>query len=391
MFSNRRLVVAVVAASVVAACQSAATAGDYIQRKDGSFIPPFKGGTPQTAADFEESKVQVLDADMTNVLYSMVIGDKPQTQKQPSADVTEIILEPKDYPQPTWKEATTAMQSGEWANAAAKFRAIGDDKKVSTVARQQALLRAARATAGPGDAKSIAAADAAYDYLLKEFPASFYTRALWKDRWIMFLDGNDETKAAAAIEQLLKLAGVTDQDKLEARFASTTIRLRKAVGAKDTAGIQKALEEYRALAGETNGKKELLSTNALAKIGMGNCMLELGNATEAMGIFDEMTQREGLENAVNAAAFNGLGECYFRQASPKGFNEALRCFLRTQTIYADGASSDAVAKAMYYTGECFYRLGNNARANQELQTCVNKFGNSTWGGLARKLRQNLPK
>ncbi len=388
--------VAAVAVALLA-CSASAVAGDYIQRKDGSFSPAFKGSTarPEAATDFDGSDWQVLDADIGSILYAITVGGKKQTQKMAAAEVTEIYLEPKDYPA-LWREADAAFKAGDWANAAAKFRAIGDEKgeKSHPVVRQQALLRAARAAGGPGDRKAVAAADAAYDYLLKSFPQTFYTRSVWKDRWIMFIDANLEDKAKEAIDQLLKLPGVTDSDRLEARFASTTINLRKAVAAKDASGIQKCLDEFKALSGETSGKKDLASVNALARIGMGNCMLELGNAGEAKGIFDEMTQREGFDNAVNAAAFNGLGECWFRQNDPKdnkGLLEARRCFLRTQMLYADGASSDVVAKAIYYTGECFYRLGDAVRARAELSSCIARFPSSPWAEKANKLRINIPK
>ena len=378
-------------ASAVLLLGCAALAGDYIQRKDGSFSPVFKGGDrPQSPADFDASDWQIIDADMTNVTYTIPVGGKAQVQKMPSAEVMELWPELKDYPQPHWKESSTLLQSGEWAKAAEKYRAIGDEKKVHPVVRQQALLRAARA-AGAGGDKGLPQADAAYDYLLKTFPTSFYTRHVWKDRWILFIDAGKEDKAQEAIDQLLKLAGVTEGDKLEARFASTTIKMRKAVAAKDTGAIQKFHDEYKALAGETSGKADLASVHALARIGMGTCLIELGNPKEAKGIFDEMCQREGFENSVNAAAFNGLGECWYKQNDTKGFTEALRCVLRTQLLYADGASSDAVAKAIYYTGDCFARLGDHARAKVELSSCMSRFPNSPWATAANRLRQNLPK
>jgi len=383
---------AVFAAAALLACSAAAVAGDFIQRKDGSWSPAFKGGTPEAAADFDASDWQVLDADIDSVLYSIPVGGKMQPQKMASTEVMSILLEPKDYPA-MWKEAMNAFQAGDWNGAAAKFHAIGDDKtgKVNPIVRQQALLRAARASGAPGDKKALLAADAGYEYLLKLYPKSFFTRNVWKDRWVLFNDAGMEDKARDAIDQLLKLAGVTDFDKLEARFALTTINLRKAAAAKDTAAIQKCLEEYKALAGETTGKKDLASINALARIGLGNCMLELGNATDARGIFDEMTQREGLTNDVNAAAFNGLGECWYRQNDAKGWTEALRCFLRTHTLYADGASPDAVAKALCFSGDCFARLGDAARAKQELLSCIGRFPNSPWANLAKKILGNLPK
>jgi hypothetical protein len=381
---------AVFVVAAVLAGSASAFAGDYIQRKDGSFSPAFKGTRPETQADFDLSDWQVLDADLTSILYTIPVGGKAQTQKMAASEVMDIHLEPRDFPQ-LWREAAAALQTGDWNNAGAKFRTIGDDKtgKINPIVRQQALLRAARAAAGPGDKKAVAAADLAYEHLLKTFPNTFYTRAVWKDRWVMFIDASMEDKAKEAIDQLLKLAGVTDADKLEARFASTTINLRKATAAKDTAGVQKAHDEYKALAADTAGKKELSSVNALASMGMGTCLLELGNAGQAKGIFAEMCQREEFDSSVMAAAFNGLGECWYRENNPKGYTEALRCFLRTQLLYADGAPADTVAKAICYTGECFSRLGDSTRARQELSSCMQRFPNSPWADRASKLRAGL--
>jgi tetratricopeptide (TPR) repeat protein len=384
-----RLTSTFVAAAAVAACSSAALAGDILQRKDGSFSSPVAGDQP-TATEFDASKWQVLDADNEVVKYQFLIGDKPQYQTQKSVEVLEIWLEPKDYPG-SWKEAMNAMASGAYGDAAEAFRAIGAEARVHPVIRQKALLFVGRAFAAwgkPGEA------EAAYEALFKAFPKTFYTIAVWKDRSQMWMDANDEAKARAAADTLLKLPGVSDADKLESGFLLVTIDFRKATTAGDKAGIQSCLDKFKALAQQTKGSKEQAGVNALAKIGVGNCLLELGNAGEAKAIFEEITQAKGNEKAVDAAAFNGLGECFFRMNTKEGFVEARRCFLRTSLLYTEGTSADQIARALYFAGECFVRVGDDnwaSRARQELGDCIRRFPSSPWTQKAKNLYTTVPK
>ena len=378
-----------VVAAAVAACASAALAGDIVQKKDGTFVPPV-AGDPPSQADFDGSKNQVLDADVDNVKYQFLLGDKPTYQNFKAADILEIWLEPRDYPG-GWKEAVNAMASGAYGSAASAFKEIGAEARIHPVIRQKAFLNLGRANAAWGKFPD---ADAAYEALFKAFPKSFYTIAAWKDRSQMWMDAGDEAKARAAADTLLKLPGISEADKLESAFLLVTIDFRKAVAAGDKAGIQTCLDKFRALAGQTKGSKEQSGVHALAKVGIGNCLLELGNAGEAKGIFEEISQARGNEKAVDAAAFNGLGECFFRQGTKEGFVEARRCFLRTSMCFAEGASPDQVAKALYFAGECFVRIGDEnwaSRARQELGDCARRFPSSPWAQKAKNLYSTVPK
>jgi hypothetical protein len=391
--ANRVAVDAAVAVALLVACSQAALAGDFLQRKDGTFTPAIKGDIPEPA-DYEASTWQVRDANIDEIPYTMLVNGKAVAQTFKSADVMEIWPEPKKFPQPVWKDANSMDQIGDHVHASEKFRSIGMSKQVHPVVRQKAFLCAGRSLAAIGDAKSVAAADAVYEELLKEFPTSFYSRALGRERWQMWMDAGNEEKAKAAIDWLLKLPGVTDSDKLEARFALNTIALRKCVVAKDTAGIQKCLDEYKAIASETTGKKDLAIVNALARIGQGNCLLELSKATDARVIFEDISEH-GTGNPVLAAAFNGLGECWFRQNDVKGYIEARRCFLRTVLLYSDGTPGDMVARALYYAGECFFRIQDNGdtwkdRARENLKSCYSRFPSSPWADRAKKLYLSIP-
>jgi outer membrane protein assembly factor BamD (BamD/ComL family) len=375
--------------AVLLACAAAARAGDILQRKDGSFLPPLKSGgeTPQPA-DFDASPYQVVDADIDDIKCQMAMGkDKTVLQNQKATDFVEIHLEPKDIP-PTWREAVDAMASGDYKGAIARFRAIAEEKRNNAVIRQKALLYAARAVAATG---STGEADAAYETLFKNFPKSFYTLAAWKDRSQMWMDAGDMAKAKAAAEQILKVPGASEGDRLEAQFLLTTVNFRIAASAnpRDTAGIQKALNEYKAIDQQTARNKEQATVNALSRVGQANCLLELGQAGEAKGLFQEISDR-ATDKAVCAAAFNGLGECWYRE---NNFAEARRCFLRTVTLYAEGTAADQIAKALYYAGDCFNRLQDledwRDGARRELAECVRRFPTSPWADKAKRVLQGL--
>jgi tetratricopeptide (TPR) repeat protein len=332
----------VVAVALLCAAASA-SAGDFVQNRDGTFNPPIRGAQP-TAEDFESSNWQILDATAEEISYTLAMAAGRQVaQKLKAAGVSDIILEPKDYPA-AWKEANDALTSGNARRAAELFAAIGAEKRVHPVVRQKALLRCAQAIRTTGD---LAAADAAYDRLLAAFPTTFFVRHVWGDRWEMWMDAGNEDKAKAAIAEYLKLPGITDGGRLEARYATITIDLKKAIAAKDKGGIQKCLDQFKALAGETAGKPDLANVNLMARLGQARCLLETDMVADARGLYLDAAER-AKENAAAAAAFNGLGECHFRENTPKGFEEARRCFLRTTTMYADGASPDEVARSLYF-------------------------------------------
>ena len=376
----------VACAVVVTTCGSVALGGDILQRPDGTFTPAVKGSSP-TQADFDASNYQVANADTEKVSYAMKVGEKPVAQTEPSTRVAEIWLEPRDFP-PEWKQCMQAFESGDYKNAYGGFSAIGAAEKVNPVVRQKALLFAARAAREGGKADE---AEKAYEALLKAFPNSFYSAAALKEQSQMYMDAGVEDKARKFAEALLKLAGVSDADKLQARFLQVTVDFRNAAAKKDQAGIQKALNDYKALATETAGKKDFTAVNQLARIGQGNCLLELGNAGEAKGIFQEISDK-ALEKPVCASAFNGLGDCFYREGN---FVEARRCFLRTATIYTEGTPGDQVARALYHAGQCFVKLQDSPdwkdRARQELSECLRRFPKSSWAALADRAYRSLPK
>jgi len=382
MHANRSFV----AAAAVLAAGSAAIAGDILQKKDGSFSPAIKG-TEAVQADYDASNTQVVDANVNEVKILITVGGKQMAQTQPSSGVIEIHMEPRDFPG-HWKPAVEAYKAGDYRTAAATFKDIGTDDKVNAVVRQKALLFAARSVREGG---TPAQAEAAYAELLKAFPQSFYTSKAYKDQSQMWMDAGDGAKARSYAEALLKLPGVSESDQLEARFLQNTVNLREAATKKDAAGIQKALEAYKALAQETAGKKDSAGVNQLARIGMGNCLLEQGNPAEAKGIFSEISERAN-EDAVTAAAFNGLGDCWFREGN---FAESRRCFLRTATIYAEGTPGDQVARALYHSGVCFSKLQDSEdwkdRARRELNECIRRFPKSSWAELAKRALQSIGK
>jgi TolA-binding protein len=380
MHSLRSLVVA---STLFAACP-AALAGDIVQKRDGSYNPAIKGTTP-AQADFDASTIQVVDAAIGEVKISITVGGKQVLQVQ--KDVAEIWLEPRDYPG-NWKTAMEAFNSGDYKSAAATFKDIGAEAKTNAVVRQKALLFAARAVREGG---TPAQAEASYGELLKAFPQTFYTAAACKDQSLMWMGAGNGDKALSFAETLLKLPGVSDSDRLEARFLKVTVKFREAVAKKDAAGVQKSLDEYRAIAQETAGKKDFVGVNQLARVGQGDCLLEQGNHGEAKGIFQEISER-ATEVAVCAAAFNGLGDCFFREGN---FVEARRCFLRTASIYAEGTPGEQVARALFHAGQCFAKLQDSEdwkdRARREFSDCERRFPKSSWAEPAKRARQSLGK
>ena len=384
---NRNRSAGVAAALLLLGGASSALAGDYVQKKDGSFQPPLKSQTP-SAQDYEASSWNILDANLNQVSYQLTLNNRPINQKMNAAEVSDIWLAPERYP-PRWKDASDALAGGDYGKAYDLFKSIGDDKQVHAVVRQKALLSSARALVAADGGDRV---NQAYDYLLKSFPETFYARSAWKDRASYWMDKGDETQALDALKKLLQLPGVSDSDKLEARLLQNTVAAKKAAASKDAAALQKCLDEYKAIGSDTNGKPDLVDVNRMARLGMGSTLLEIGNAKEAKGLFQEISE-SAQENGILAAAFNGLGECWYRQGNPEGFAEARLCFLRTVTMYSEGSSPDHVAKALYYAGDCFYRLQDSddwaANAKRELDDCQRRFPKSAWATKARTLKLNI--
>lgn len=387
MLPNRLTAAVAAAALALLAPAAAALAGDLIQKKDGTFTPSIRSETPG-AQDFESSNWTVADADMDELVYQIPLNNKLITQKMKSSDVAEIWLDPSRY-KADWKDAAEALNSGDYARARAAFRAIGDDRKAHPVVRQKALLNSMRAVAAANNTKEV---DAAGEYLFQVFPKSFYTKAALKDLSGFWMDQNNIERALEYVGRLLKLPGVSESDRLEARLLQNTVAFRKAAAGKDAPGIQRCLDEYKAIAQECAGKKDLAGVQRAARLGTANALLETGGVKEAKGLFEEIAET-GKENAVIAAAFNGLGECWFRQNNTEGWFEARLCFLRTVVQFAEGTPPDQVARALYFAGECFYRLQDTedwkASAQRELNECIRRFPQSPWAEKSRRLVLNV--
>ncbi len=384
---------AALVALVALGAAAPAFAGDIIRKKDGTFFPQVAGSEP-TAAEFAASTVTFVDADESKVTYRL--GTVPQLQSYKASDVEELYLDPSTFPQ-AWRDAEGDLLGGAYEAAMNRFLALGTDRGLNRIQQQKSFHNAVRAAAGTGNPANMRNAVAAMD---KAFPQSFYRRHARETMLQAFIDAGDMEAALSMATELESIPGLGESDKVKITLLRARVAFRAAMASKDKAALRKAQEQFQSIASATNGKAGLLSVNLIARLGYAQATLALGDTGPAKTEFDAIIKAAtapgvARDPSVLAAAYNGLGEIWFQQGDRAGWIEARRCFLRVTCLFADGPAAEDLAKALYHTGACFFRLQDTpnwwADGQKELSECQVRFPKTHWGQQAVLLRQQTPK
>jgi tetratricopeptide (TPR) repeat protein len=374
-------------ALVVGLAAAPALAGDLIQRRDGTFLPPQtdKTLTEPSTESYEASNYTVVDADSTKVTYR--IEGLAQIQSIPSDQVMRLWIAPDDQPA-EFRASMGDFRAGAMEDAMGGFLAIGENKNAHKVLRQEAFLYAVRAAASAGEMK--AAEDAAKAYAAA-FPSGFYRLEVLQETSNGWLAAGNFEKALEKADELSKTPGLSDTAKINIEFLRASVELRRVRESKDTAAIKKVRESFSKVLSTTSGKKELASLAVQARLGEAKCDFLLGEFANAKKAFELIVSQADADRDL-AEAYNGLGMCHFQEGNRPGWTAARRCFLRVSLLYTNGTPNDELALALFMTAECFFRLQDTPDwkrdARMELAECMRRFP-GPWQIKAAQLDGNI--
>lgn len=172
------------------------------------------------------------------------------------------------------------------------------------------------------------------------------------------------------LDEVRRLANEVVQSKPNTAWATRGRMLlaRVKVQENDAKG---ALEDFDAVLAGLKDKDAALWAEATT--GKGLALLALDRLPEAEKLLSDLIETTQ-QSALRARAYNALGEAYFKAGL---FPEARLKFLRVVVLYF---KADPVehAKALYYAGECFQKLGDQTRANQLFRELVTEYPGSPW-------------
>jgi tetratricopeptide (TPR) repeat protein len=230
----------------------------------------------------------------------------------------------------------------------------------------------------------------AWDKLLTSFPKSRYVPTALVQSGNAALDMNNPEEAKKRFQRLAGLAGLAEGEKVKARYYLIRITQKQGEASKNTTLIGQALDEYKKLLAEVEKNAEMKEVAALAKLGIGECLIGLSKFGEALTYFQGIADTTE-DPLMLAGVFNGLGLCYFRTEKWK---EAMLAFLRVEVLY--NSDPNATAMALFYSGKCFeFMTGANigqdnpTRARAQYRKCIQKYGGTSWGKMASEALPNV--
>ena len=158
-------------------------------------------------------------------------------------------------------------------------------------------------------------------------------------------------------------------------------------------------------AGDKTKKLEDLSARAgvsfpmarnRAEVALGEEALRGGKVLAALKIFQGVAADPRADSRTLAAAYLGLGDCYWakgerspgEESGKADLNKALVSYMRIVVVYK--AEQRYVAKAMFFAGRCFQLLdgeGAQEHASKLYNKLIRYYGGSRWAKEARGFRQ----
>lgn len=222
------------------------------------------------------------------------------------------------------------------------------------------------------------AADA-YKTLLKEYPEwwAFPRANIGLGRCYLVQAQYD--KALTCFDAVAGNAEFTERDRMDAE--SGKARVLEARGK-----YQEARDAYEAL--ERKAESREAETAAMAKVRKWLCAVQLANAAKSGDAFEDARRSlQGIvedtklaeQRSVLAAAWVGIGECYYYRPKPDK-KEALLAFLRVPVIYDD--QLDEMPKALFHAAAAYAQIADGEGSPEAVKEAKKRAG-SLWTTLTK--------
>jgi tetratricopeptide (TPR) repeat protein len=358
-----------------------AMAGDCILLKSGKYHQPgpVDGSRAPMREDYDKSMYTVLTENYDKVDFSMKLQNgKTTKQSYDTAKVDTVYYWPQP---PAFTAAAKLMGTGDYPTAIDKFTAVYKDRSQRFWARVYSLLNIAMMYEADGN---WAQAVATWELLAKDFPKSRYTPKAYIQAGLAHMNLNDSAAARNSFSRLTRLSGLPEGQKALAQYYLILIKEKEGEKTKNQGLLRQALGEYEALLSKVGDDEEMRDVAIMARLGIGNCRVLLGQYDEALAFFQKIAD-SAKDKAVLAGAYNGLGDCYIKK---NDWKSALMAFLRTEILYDE--NPEQTARALYLSGRCFQFMkgagqgeDSGLRARAQYQKCIRRFPSSSWAQQAR--------
>jgi TolA-binding protein len=366
--SNRLLDVALVLAGV--ACFAPAATADEILQKNSQ--RPFR--------------CTVLSEDVSKVKYRL--DNVPQPQEIDAALVAQVSYD--DAPE-AFVKGQEFLKKGDGENAVNSFRLALKSKTRGNWINVHGNyhLGVALQMWGAKDASRYKEAAATFAQLLKDAPeCRFLPDALRRQGDALAASG-DANGAAAVYDRLAQVA----RDRKLGILVEADSMIRKA-DAFARAGMSKEAEAAYGQAGsfaESNAaqqkdetlKRQLQGIGGKAQLSQGTALLRNKKFVEAKQFFERVAQAPSSSPDVVAAALNGVGEVLLEQGNARG---ALDQFARVRVRHY--LAREETARATYFLGKTVLALkdaepNGRKKAADYFAEVVERYGDTTWADRAR--------
>ena len=228
---------------------------------------------------------------------------------------------------------------------------------------------------------------ATVDHLIVIQPDSRYV-PLAQMRKIQALSdsGKDPASAIAAFKKMINAKGLGDRWRIEADLSS--------VIHDGTLSVSQKIESLKDLSARA-GVSHPLARNR-AEVALGEEALRGNKVPAALKIFQGVAADPRADSRTLAAAYLGLGDCYWargernpgEESGKVDLNKALVSYMRIVVVYK--AEQRYVPKAMFYAGRCFQLIdgeGAQEHAKKLYNKLIRYYGGSRWAQEAKGFRQ----
>ena len=220
------------------------------------------------------------------------------------------------------------------------------------------------------------AADA-YKTLLKEYPEwwAFPRANIGLGRCYLVQAQYD--KAQDCFSAVAGNAEFTERDRMDAESGKARVLEARSK-------FQEARDAYEALERKAEGREP--ETAAMAKARKWLCAVQLASTAKSADAFEDARRSlQGMvddpkmadQRGVLAAAWVGIGECYYYRPKPDK-KEALLAFLRVPVIYND--QLDEMPKALFHASAAYAQIADGEGSPEAVKEAKKRAG-TLWGRL----------
>lgn len=301
------------------------------------------------------------------------------TGRKPADQVRTVQHETSAQALDDYQLALDQMANGDFAAAVGTFETVLQNDRLMnrnsySWVKQHTLSRMARCYYSMADYDEVAAT---VDRLLTEVPDTFFYAPMLLLKADALAKKGDEAAAEEVYRDLAADVNVKELPERWAREAELGLVLQ------DENLKGQARQQRLATLVEKN-RNDYPTVASRANVEIGNSMVRDGDYSGARSFFQRIVDEGKADDRTIAAAFAGLGDCFYHQGleaddadtSRSYYEDAVLAHLRVATMYKEQV--ELVPRSIFYAASAFKRMGNPAESRDVARRLCELYGNSPW-------------